>query len=142
MTGSSIGVRESRRIDGEYLLTAEDILNYVKFSDSIACGAYLIDIHNPNGPDTKLIPLQPGQYYTIPYRSLIPKGIDNLLVAGRCISATHEALAACRVMPIVTSIGEGAGAAIVVSFRQNAAVNKANIEEIHLLLDKYGARYK
>lgn len=108
MCAPEIGVRESRMIQGEYLLTAEDLLNCVKFPDSVARGVYQIDIHSPDGSGTYLRQIPKGDYYTIPYRSLIPKGMENLLAAGRCLSSTHEAQSAYRVMPICCCIGEGA----------------------------------
>ena len=110
-TPAQIGIRETRRIVGDYTLTAEDILGARKFDDAIACGAYPIDIHDPVAERlvTKRVP--PGEYYTIPYRCLLPKGGENWLVAGRCISATHEAFAAFRVSAIVMAIAQAAGTA-------------------------------
>ena len=141
--GAEIGVRESRRIVGEYRLTKEDVLSYRVFPDSVACGAYEIDIHNPVGTGTELIYLAPGKYYTIPYRCLIPKTVDNMLVAGRCISSTHEAQSSYRIMPIVCCIGEGAGAAIAVANRNGTAdVRGVDMEQVHAMLDAYGAKYR
>ena len=141
MTAPEIGVRESRMIDGDYLYTAEDILNYRQFEDSVACGNYDVDIHNPSGTGTEVVALDPSRYYTIPYRSLIPKGVRNLLVAGRCISSTHEAQSAYRIMPIVCNIGEGAGAAIACAYRAKGTVRDVQLTELHALLDRHGARY-
>ena len=104
-----IGVRESRRLVGEYVLTAEDLLSCTKFEDSVARGIYNIDIHNPKGEGTTLKAIPRGDYYTVPLRSLIPVEIKNLAVCGRPISATHEAHSAIRVMPIAASVGHGAG---------------------------------
>ena len=142
MTAAEIGVRESRMIDGEYLYTQEDILNYTVFEDSIACGCYEIDIHNPSGTGTHLIYLDRNKYYTIPYRCLIPQGIKNLLVAGRCISSTHEAQSAYRIMPIVCNLGEGAGTAIACAFHGGTDTRGVDIREVHRLLDRYGMRYR
>ena len=108
-SAGEIGARESRMIDGEYLLTEEDLRDCVKFDDAIAAGNYDIDIHNPEGTGTSHYYFPAGTWYTIPYRSLLPKNADNLLVAGRCISSTHEAQASYRVMPIVTTLGQAAG---------------------------------
>ncbi len=141
MSASQIGVRESRRIVGEYLLTEKDLLSAVKFEDSIARGTYEIDIHNPDGSGTILMDIPFGDYYTIPYRSLLPKGFNNLIVVGRPISSTHEAHASYRIMPICTSIGEGAGAALSIAVREDISINKVDIKQIHNVLDKYGALY-
>ncbi len=106
-----IGVRESRRIIGHYLLTEDDITTAQKFEDGIARTAYNIDIHNPAGSGTFFKHVPEGDYYEIPYRSIVPNGIDNLLLASRCISSTHEAHASLRIMPVVSGIGEAAGRA-------------------------------
>lgn len=108
-SGLSVGVRETRRILGDYVLTAEDVLSARRFTDAIAHGTYPIDIHNPTGPGTRLEHVPEGQAYDIPLRCLIPRGLDHLMVAGRCISGEHEALASCRVMPICSATGQAAG---------------------------------
>ena len=110
-TGTQVGIRATRRITGEYVLTKEDILSFKKFSDAIAKNNYPIDIHSPDDKNGKWIPLPEGEYYDIPYGCLIAKGIDNLLVAGRCISATHEAQGSIRIMPVCVATGEAAGKA-------------------------------
>ncbi len=106
-----IGVRESRRVMGDYVLTTEDVLEARKFDDGIARGSYSVDIHNPAGTGTVIKRLPPGEAYDIPYRCLTPKGFDNLLVAARCVSCDHGAHSSLRVMPIVMAIGEAAGVA-------------------------------
>jgi hypothetical protein len=108
-SGVHVGVRETRRIKGDYLLTAQDILGACKFEDVIARGSYPVDIHNPTGKGTTLKKLPPGEAYDIPLRCLLPQGIENLLVAGRCISGTHEAHSSYRVMPIAIATGQAAG---------------------------------
>ncbi len=110
-TPAQIGVRETRRIRGDYVLTAEDVLGARKFDDAIAAGAYPVDIHDPASDRLQVRRLPEGEYYTIPYRCLLPRGGANWLVAGRCISATHEAFAALRVSAIVMAIGQAAGTA-------------------------------
>lgn len=134
-----IGVRESRMIDGDHLLTEEEIKDCTLFDDAIAAGNYDIDIHSPDGSGTSHYYFPEGQYYTIPYRSLIPKNADNLLVAGRCISSTHEAQASYRIMPIVTTLGEAAGVAAAVSCRKEVPVRDADIREIQQILRDNGA---
>jgi len=106
-----IGVRESRRVMGDYLLTTEDVLAARKFDDGIARGSYAVDIHNPAGTGTVIKRLPPGEAYDIPYRCLTPEGLGNLLIAARCVSCDHGAHSSLRVMPIVMAIGEAAGVA-------------------------------
>lgn len=119
------GVRESRMIDGEHILTSDELVACTKFDDAIAAGNYDIDIHNPEGSGTSHYYFPQGQFYTIPYRSLIPKDADNLLVAGRCISTTHEAQASIRIMPIVCTLGEAAGTAASIANK-----TKSNVKDI------------
>ena len=110
-TGTQIGIRESRRIVGEYTLTRDDVLNARHFDDTVARSAYPIDIHNPSGSGTVTHRLSEGQSYEIPYRCMVPAHRDRLLVAGRCISTTHEALASTRLTPTVMTLGQAAGTA-------------------------------
>lgn len=139
MTASEIGVRESRMIDGEYLLTGDDLKSLKKFDDAIAYGCYSIDIHNPEGTGTTLYHFGKGEYYSIPYRALIPKGAVNLLTAGRCISADHTAQSAIRIMPTVCCIGEAAGAAAAAALRSKCPVGKTDVSELLAVLKKNGA---
>lgn len=139
MTGAQIGIRESRRIVGEYVLTAEDLLSARKFDDCIARGSYPVDIHDPDGGDTVIKRLAPGESYDIPYRSLVPKGIDNLLIAGRPISSTHEAHSAIRVMPIAAAIGEAAGAAAALCVRDKTTPRALDANELRRVLLAQGA---
>ena len=137
---SDIGVRESRMIKGEYILTGKDLVDCKVFEDSIALGNYDIDIHNPSGSGTSHYFFPEGQYYTIPYRSLIPKGISNMLVTGRCISCDHEAQASIRIMPIVSTLGEAAGVAIAVAKEQGTPeMTKVDVKALQEKLRENGA---
>ena len=138
-TASEIGVRESRMIDGLYVLTGQELINCAKFDDSIACGNYDIDIHSPDGSGTSHHYFAEGTYYEIPYRSLVPQKIENLLVAGRCISADHEAQASVRIMPIVCCLGEAAGVAAAVAHDGNVSAKDADIAKIQKILTDNGA---
>ncbi|MGN0802639.1 MAG: FAD-dependent oxidoreductase [Candidatus Faecivicinus sp.] len=138
-SAGEIGVRESRMIDGEYLLTEEDLRSCVKFEDRIAAGNYDIDIHNPEGSGTSHYYFPAGTWYTIPYRSLQPKNAQNLLVAGRCISSTHEAQASYRIMPIVTTLGQAAGVAAAVAAKAGTGVKQADVGRIQQILTDSGA---
>ena len=136
---SSIGVRESRKLKGVHILTVEELKNCTKFPDSIALGNYDVDIHNPEGSGTSHYYFAPGEYYTIPYRSLLPVEFDNLLVGGRCISATHEAQASIRIMPICATLGQAAGLAAAVAKQTNTNAHTLDIFRLQDLLRQTGA---
>ena len=138
-TAVSIGVRESRKLKGEHILTAQELKDCTRFPDSIALGNYDIDIHNPEGAGTSHYYFPAGQYYTIPYRSLLPKELDNLLVAGRCISATHEAQASVRIMPICATMGEAAGVAAAVAKQTGTCVHDVEVALVQQKLREKGA---
>ena len=138
-TAAEIGVRESRMIEGEYVLTKEDCLAFTLFDDSIAVSNYDIDIHNPEGSGTSHYYFPEGKYFTVPYRCLIPRGSKNLLVAGRCVSSDHDAQASYRIMPIVACIGQGAGTAIALAARDGLNVKDINIDILKETLIKNGA---
>ncbi len=135
--GAQIGVRESRRIMGEYVLTAEDVLSARHFDDGIACASYDIDIHNPAGSGTEIIRLKEGTYYQIPYRCLITAEIENLIIASRCISATHEAHSSLRVQPIVWAIGQAGGTAAALAIQKKIKPGDLDAKELrHRLVEQ------
>lgn len=139
-TGMQIGARESRMIVGEYTLTQEDLVSCTRFADSVAVCNYDIDIHSPDGSGTSHYYFPDGQYYTIPYRIMIPKGADNLLVTGRCVSATHEAQASLRIMPTVATLGEAAGIAAAISCESGKGVGEIDVELLRETLRGVGAK--
>lgn len=139
MTAMQTGARESRMIDGDYVLTGSDLVSCARFEDAIAAGNYDIDIHNPEGSGTSHYYFPEGQYYTIPYRSLIPKGTENLLAAGRCISSTHEAQASYRIMPICSTLGQAAGTAAALASRRRTGVRDIPVRDLQRLLKEDGA---
>ncbi|RJL24803.1 FAD-dependent oxidoreductase [Bailinhaonella thermotolerans] len=116
-SGVQVGVRETRRVLGDHELTGDDILLARPFDDVIARGAYPIDIHNPAGTGTLLRRVPTGSAYDIPLRCLLPRGVDHLLVAGRCISGSHVALSSYRVMPIAMATGHAAGVCAALAAR-------------------------
>ncbi len=134
-----IGVREGRRIVGEYQLTSEDILSARKFPDAIARGTYPIDIHNPTGKGTILKRLPAGESYDIPLRCLVPAGVDNLLVAGRCISGTHVAHSSYRVMPIAMATGHAAGACAALAAKRLKSPRFVPAGDVQAELARQGA---
>ena len=139
-TAPSIGVRESRMLDGDYVLTGRDLVACEKFPDAVAAGNYDIDIHNPEGSGTSHYFFEAGTWYTIPYRSLVPKKADceNLLVGGRCISCDHEAQASIRIIPICTTTGEAAGIGASVSIDGDCAVQDADVTRIQAIIGETG----
>jgi hypothetical protein len=116
-TSSTIGVRETRRLKGQYILTGDDIKDGAKFEDAIACCSAPIEDHLA-GKDVNWEFLKAGDYYQIPYRSLLPQKIDNLLVAGRCLSATHDGQASARNSAQCMAMGEAAGVAAALAVSQ------------------------
>lgn len=137
-TGNEIGVRESRKIAGEYTLTEKECIECTKFDDYIAFCNYDIDIHNPEGTGTSHHYFKDGEYYQIPYRCIIPKNTENILVVGRCISCDHGAQASLRIMPVVASIGEAGGIAIALAKKNGASTQSINIKELQSILKNNG----
>lgn len=137
-TGPNIGIRESRKIKGQFTLRAEDLVSNRMFDDAIAMGGYPIDIHSPDGSSMKHQHLKKGSWYAVPYRSLVTNEIDNLIVAGRCISATHEACAAIRVTPIVMAVGQAAGTAAAQCIHNNEKASTLNTEQLIETLKSQG----
>ena len=138
----NIGVRESRKLLGVHVLTADDLKSLTIFDDSIALGNYDIDIHNPEGTGTYIYSFPKEAYYSIPYRSLLPRETDNLLVAGRCLSATHEAHSAVRIMPICTCMGEAAGAAAAQAVHTGKNAHTLDIQAVQQILEANGAKIR
>jgi ribulose 1,5-bisphosphate synthetase/thiazole synthase len=132
-----LGIRETRRIVGKYVMTAEDILSCNRFDDAIAVASYPLDIHHPEGGGCTLTWC--GDCYDIPYRSLIPENVNNLIVAGRCISTTHEAMSAIRVMAPCMAMGEAAGRAAKLSVRKGIRPADINVDELRNELTETGA---
>jgi hypothetical protein len=138
-SGVHTGVRETRRVVGDYQLTVADVLGPRKFEDVIARGSYPVDIHNPTGVGTVLKRLPPGEAYDIPLRCLLPRGIDGLLVAGRCLSGTHEAHSSYRVMPIVMATGQAAGVCAALATRAGSPTRAVPVERVQDELIAQGA---
>ncbi len=137
-TAAQIGIRESRRIVGAYTLTRDDVLSARTFEDAVARSAYPIDIHNPSGSGTTTFRLPPGGAYEIPYRCLLPERVDALLVAGRCISTTHEALASTRLTPTVMTLGQAAGTAAAMCVRDGIRPRDVPAEALRSALVRDG----
>lgn len=134
-----IGVRESRQIVGLYTLTADDIMACRQFSDVICQCCYPIDIHEAGKDTTTMKHLPRGSHYDIPWRALVPaSGPANLIVAGRTISSTSEAMSSFRVSPSVLAIGEAAGVTAALAVAQNCAVRNVNAVDVQSRLHATG----
>jgi hypothetical protein len=133
-SGTQVGIRESRRIVGRYTLTRDDVLAGRKFDDAVARSAYPIDLHNPSGSGTTTYRLAPGESYEIPYRALVPINREQLLVAGRCISTTHEALASTRLTPTVMTLGQAAGTAAALACSRGVRAGNVDVPELRAQL--------
>ncbi len=117
-----LAIRESRRIMGDYVLTVNDIQQREKFEDAVVLGSHFIDIHPVADSHWETIRIRGT--YEIPYRCLLPRGADNLLMAGRCISATHEAHASLRIMSTCVALGEAAGTAAGIAIEDEVSPRK------------------
>lgn len=164
-TPPQIGVRETRQITGQYVLTGNECLDKVRFDDGIVRGSWFMDIHCPMGfkgsrswccdKNCKMptsckvrnehfetlydnLYLENGTYYEIPYRSLTPKGMDNLLISGRCISADHGAMASLRVIGTCFAIGQAAGTAASMALQQETQPGKLDGRTVRETLVKDG----
>jgi hypothetical protein len=136
-TAPFLGIRETRRIVGRYTMNEQDVLGCRHFEDAIAVASYPIDIHRPGDEGCTLIWC--GDCYDIPYRSLLPKTIENLIVAGRSISATHEAMGAIRVMATCMAMGEAAGRAAGIAISKGLRPSDVDIHELRRKLLEKGA---
>ncbi len=137
---STLGVRESRRILGEYVLDIEDLRCGRRFDDVVVHKAnFVVDIHNPVGGGQEFGLAEVIQPYDIPYRCLIPQKVDNLILAGRCISGTHEAMASFRIMTVCMAMGEAAGIAAALSVQNEIPPRMLKAEAIQAELTAKGA---
>jgi len=144
-TATQVGIRETRRIKGLYQLKKEDVLKAKKFVDRIAQASFFIDIHSPQQylnweKWIKKYSLPPGEWYEIPYRCLVPVYHENLLVAGRCISADHWANGSLRVMPTCMATGQAAGVAAALSVKKDCYPRNLDVKEIQAQLQKQGVK--
>ena len=124
------GVRESRRIEGKAILVAEDILENRCHETAVAMCAFPIDIHDPVGDELNWIRKERACCYDIPFGVMVPKHFSNLLVTGRCISATHEALASARISPTAMALGEAAGLAAAMVTDANISFDELDVNQL------------
>ncbi|MCL4466884.1 MAG: FAD-dependent oxidoreductase [Chloroflexi bacterium] len=141
---ASIGIRETRRIVGEYALTYDDVIEARRFDDVIALCGYRVDIHGYDGGMVYNEPERGTQVkglgsYAIPFRSLVPKLVDNVVVAGRSLSASHEAQGSARVMGTCMAMGQAAGTAAALSAQRNIAPRRLDVRLLQDTLRQQGA---
>ncbi|MFK4490111.1 FAD-dependent oxidoreductase [Bradyrhizobium sp. USDA 336] len=135
-----LGIRETRRIKGGYQLSGEDVLGCASFADSIGVNGWPIEAHVPGDVVFTFPPIPESRGYNeLPYRMLVPEGVDNLLVAGRCASMTHEGQSAARVSGACFAMGEAAGSAAALALSGNRIPREIPIEKLQETLKQQGA---
>ncbi len=139
-TPNTVGLRESRRILADTVLTEQHMLEGRQWDDSIGYGSFFIDIHNPDGPGMSeaTVRPEPGFKYQIPYGILLPGGLENILTAGRCVSVTHVALGSIRVMVQCFITGQAAGTAAAISVQDERPPGKIDIRKLQARLRQNG----
>ena len=138
-SGTHLGIRETRHINGVSTLTTEDVLSAKVTEDAILLAANSIDIHGKFGPlSNQYITLPEGKFYGVPYGTLVPQGVDNLLVAGRSISAESDAAGAVRVMPPCMGLGQAAGCAAAFAVKDGVSVKNVNTYKLREALRDHG----
>ena len=134
--GMTLGIRDTRKIDALYNLTGSDVREQARFPDAIGIFPEFID-----GYGVLILPTT-GRYWHVPYRSLVPKGVGNLLVAGRCIGGDNQSHASARNMMCCAVSGQGAGVAAAVSLQRDEPFDRLNIEAVHKELARQGVRFR
>jgi ribulose 1,5-bisphosphate synthetase/thiazole synthase len=134
--GMTLGIRDTRKIDALYNLTATDVREQARFDDAIGIFPEFID-----GYGILILPTT-GRYWHVPYRALVPRGVGNLLVAGRCIGGDHVSHASARNMMCCAVSGQGAGVAAAVSLQRNEPLDRLNIGAVQQELARQGARFR
>ncbi|MDO5552438.1 MAG: FAD-dependent oxidoreductase [Planctomycetia bacterium] len=134
-----VGVRETWRVVGEYVITKDDYVSGKVWPDSICYAYFPIDIHDFQAGGASPQHLEEGIVATVPLRALCPKGIDDFLVAGRCISSDREANSALRVQATCMGTGQAAGAAAALAAKENVTPLKLDLTALKVLLKEHGA---
>ena len=139
-TAVQLGIRETRRIVGEYILTDKDVLSGKKFDDNIVLSSWPMELWEEGADEPRMVFLEEGLYYGIPYRSLLPIGVKNLLVTGRAISMDHGALASARVMGVCMAEGQAAGTAAALAISEGVGLKDIDTERLKTELKRDGQR--
>lgn len=133
-----LGIRESRRIIGEKQLSVHDILAGKSQEKSIAVGSYPIDIHSPSGENMDFVDQDVVKNYEIDLGMIIPKDLENIMVAGRAISASHEAHASSRVSATCMALGQAAGIIASLAVKNNVPIRELNYQEVNSEINRFG----
>ncbi len=131
-----LGVRETRRIEGDYILTGDEVQSQARFPDAIGLSVSAVDIHEPGGEGGTMVTVKGG--YGIPYRALLPKGVEGLLVAGRCISTDEVAHGSTRNVPACALTGEAAGTAAALAARKRVTPRQLDVADVQAALESRG----
>lgn len=138
-SGSTTGVRETRRVMGDYVIDADELAVGKRFEDVIVHKAlFIVDIHNPDGAGQAEEKIQYCDPYDLPYRCFLPKGIEGLMTAGRCISGTHRAHASYRVMSICMAMGEAVGIAASLCVKNGCTPRQLDVKLLQDTMSKVG----
>lgn len=138
-SGSTTGVRESRRVVGDYMIDAQELASGCRFEDVIVHNAnFIVDIHNPEGAGQADDHIQYCKPYDLPYRCFLPKGLEGIMIAGRCISGTHRAHASYRVMSICMAMGEAVGIASALSAKQSCTPRELDVKKLQSVMKGIG----
>lgn len=137
--GPTVGVRETRKLEGQYRVTGDDLANATKFLDGVVCCDNPVDdVMRGNGAMTHDAVVGEGAYYTIPFRSLVPKNIENLMFAGRIVSADAVAFASVRGMPQCVAMGQAAGTAAAMALRNEQTIQEIDSDDLIAALKEQG----
>jgi len=147
-TGSYLGVRETRRVMGDYVMTVGDYIKRARFDDEIGVFSYPIDIHPTNTSkerftdfenEWKNMRYEKGEFYGIPYRVLVPLGLHNVYVAGRCASFDRKMQSSIRTMPCCFIMGQAAGAGAALAVKEGKSPREVDVQKLRAVLKDMGA---
>jgi len=139
-TATQVGIRETRRVVGEYVLTKDDVLEGRRFDDDVCLSSWPLEMWDEGALEPRLVFLEDGRYYGIPYRCMLPKGVSNLLVTGRAVSTDHDALASSRVMGPCMAEGQAAAVAADFAVRNKIPLIDVDTKALRAELTAGGAR--
>lgn len=138
-SGATLGVRETRRVMGEYVVSAQELAAGKRFEDVVVHKAeFIVDIHNPAGAGQAEANIQYVRPYDLPYRCFVPLKVENLFTAGRCISGTHRAHASYRVMSICMAMGEAVGTAAALCAQSGCTPRELDVKSLQSALTAKG----